>query len=59
MGLRGKEKNDYTSKLLLQKFKEFNINISFCFGGRILNGELLEVYKIITGFVDNKANFKN
>jgi phosphoribosylglycinamide formyltransferase-1 len=45
MGLRGKEKNDYTSKLLLQKFKEFNINISFCFGGRILNGELLEVYK--------------
>ena len=44
-GLKGNEKNIYTSNLLLEKFKEFNINFSFCFGGRILKGELLELYK--------------
>jgi len=44
-GLEGNEKNIYTSNLLLEKFKEFNIDFSFCFGGRILKGELLEHYK--------------
>ncbi len=44
-GLEGDEKNIYTSNLLLEKFKEFNIDFSFCFGGRILKGELLELYK--------------
>ncbi len=44
-GLEGKEKNNYTSDLLLEKFNEFNIDFSFCFGGRILKGELLETYK--------------
>lgn len=44
-GLEGNEKNIYTSNLLLEKFNEFNIDFSFCFGGRILKGELLEHYK--------------
>lgn len=44
-GLKGNEKNIYTSNLLLEKFKEFNIDFSFCFGSRILKGEILEVYK--------------
>jgi phosphoribosylglycinamide formyltransferase-1 len=44
-GLEGNDKNIYTSNLLLEKFKEFNIDFSFCFGGRILKGELLEHYK--------------
>ena len=44
-GLKGNEKNIYTSNLLLEKFKEFEIDFSFCFGGRILKGELLEQYK--------------
>ena len=44
-GLKGNEKNSYTSDLLLEKFKEFEIDFSFCFGGRILKGELLEAYK--------------
>lgn len=44
-GLKGNEKNIYTSNLLLEKFREFKIDYSFCFGGRILKGELLEQYK--------------
>lgn len=44
-GLKGNEKNIYTSNLLLEKFKAFDIDFSFCFGGRILKGELLEAYK--------------
>jgi phosphoribosylglycinamide formyltransferase-1 len=44
-GLKGNMKNIYTSNLLLNKFKEFKIDFSFCFGGRILKGELLEKYK--------------
>jgi phosphoribosylglycinamide formyltransferase-1 len=44
-GLKGSMKNIYTSNFLLEKFKEFKINFSFCFGGRILKGELLEQYK--------------
>lgn len=44
-GLKGNEKNIYTSNLLLEKFKEFEIDFSYCFGGRILKGELLEQYK--------------
>jgi phosphoribosylglycinamide formyltransferase 1 len=44
-GLKGMDKNIYTSNLIFEKFKEFNINFSFCFGGRILKGELLEQYK--------------
>ncbi len=44
-GLKGNEKNICTSDLLLEKFREFKIDYSFCFGGRILKGELLEQYK--------------
>jgi phosphoribosylglycinamide formyltransferase-1 len=44
-GLNGNEKNIYTSNLLLEKFKEFEIDFSFCFGGRILKGALLDVFK--------------
>lgn len=44
-GLKGNMKNIYTSNFLLEKFNEFTINFSFCFGGRILKGELLEQYK--------------
>ncbi len=43
--LNGSERNSYTSDLLLKKFEEFNIDFSFCFGGRILKGELLSIYK--------------
>jgi phosphoribosylglycinamide formyltransferase-1 len=45
LGLKEKEKNNYLSNLLLQKFKEYNINYCFCFGGRILKGDLLTTYK--------------
>lgn len=44
-GLKGANKNIYTSNLLLKKFSEYDINYSFCFGGRILQGELLNKYK--------------
>jgi phosphoribosylglycinamide formyltransferase-1 len=43
--LKGDMKNIYTSNLLFEKFNEFNIDFSFCFGGRILKGELLNRYK--------------
>lgn len=45
LGLMANEKNVYISKLLLEKFKEYNINYCFCFGGRILKGDLLNAYK--------------
>ncbi len=44
-GLKGKDKNTYISNLLLQKFNENKIDYSFCFGSRILTGELLNVYR--------------
>ena len=44
-GLKGKDKNRYISDLLLQKFDEYKIDYSFCFGSRILTGELLNAYK--------------
>ena len=44
-GLKGNQKNIYISSLLLEKFKEFEIDFSFCFGSRILKGELLSIYK--------------
>lgn len=43
--LKGNEKNNFISYLLLQKFQEYQIDYAFCFGGRILKGELLSVYK--------------
>jgi len=43
--LKGQSKNIYLSELLLKKFKEKNIDYSFCFGGKILCGQLLTVYK--------------
>lgn len=45
LGLVGDEKNIYISKLLLEKFKKHNIDYCFCFGCRILKGELLDTYK--------------
>jgi phosphoribosylglycinamide formyltransferase-1 len=42
--LIGNKRNIYISDLLLSKFKEFKIDYSFCFGGKILNGKLLELY---------------
>ena len=43
--LVGIKKNNYISSLLYNKFRQYEIDYSFCFGGRILNGKLLEVYK--------------
>ncbi len=45
IGLKGDEKNKYISGLLLQKFNSWAIDYAFCFGGRILKGELLQQYK--------------
>lgn len=44
LGLAGKEKNNYVSKLLLEKLLEHKIDYTFCFGGRILEGELLKTF---------------
>ncbi len=44
-GLIGSQGNIYTSDLLLEKFTEFKIDFSFCFGGRLLKGELLDSFK--------------
>lgn len=41
----GNKRNIYISKMLLSKFQEFKIDYSFCFGGRILTGKVLEFYK--------------
>lgn len=43
--LIGKEKNKYLSNILLEKFNEYKIDYVFCFGGKILEGELLKKYK--------------
>ena len=43
--IKGAEKNIYLSNLLLTKFKEFTIDYCFCFGKRILKGELLMLFK--------------
>lgn len=43
--ITGNKRNIYVSDMLLSKFKEFKIDYSFCFGGRILTGKVLEFYK--------------
>lgn len=43
--LKGGHKSEYISTLLLEKMKQCNISYCFCFGSRILKGELLEVYE--------------
>ncbi|MCF8429447.1 MAG: hypothetical protein K9G64_04880 [Bacteroidia bacterium] len=43
-GLEGREKNIYISNLLLQKLLEHKIDYAFCFGARILGGELLNKF---------------
>lgn len=43
--LKGNGKNIFISNLLLQKFQEYQIDYAFCFGGRILKGDLLSLYK--------------
>ena len=45
LGLKGNDRNLYTSNLLLNKFKDISIDFSFCFGGKILKGELLTSYR--------------
>ena len=40
-----RDKNIYISNLLFEKFKAFDIDYCFCFGGRILKGELVRAYK--------------
>lgn len=43
--LKGEQKNEYLSDVLLNKFIEKKIDYCFCFGGRILKGDLLNVYR--------------
>ncbi|HCM82161.1 MAG: Phosphoribosylglycinamide formyltransferase [Microgenomates group bacterium GW2011_GWC1_43_11] len=45
LGLISDQKNIFISNLLLEKFNEYDIDYCFCFGGRILKGNLLRVYK--------------
>jgi len=43
--LKGKDRNDYLSKILLEKLLELNIDFTFCFGSKLLQGDLLKTYK--------------
>lgn len=45
LGLIANERNKYISKLLFEKFNKFNIDYCFCFGRKILSGDLLIKYK--------------
>jgi phosphoribosylglycinamide formyltransferase-1 len=45
LSLNGNEKNRYLSNLLLKKFTDLKIDYAFCFGGRLLQGDLLNKYK--------------
>lgn len=43
--LTGTQKNSYISDFLLEKFQQFDIHHAFCFGSRLLKGNLLEEYR--------------
>lgn len=43
--LKGKEKNEFISKFLLNNLTRYKIDYVFCFGNRILIGNLLSEYK--------------
>jgi phosphoribosylglycinamide formyltransferase-1 len=45
LGLKEKERNKYLSDILLEKLNEHCIDYCFCFGRRILLGELLNQFK--------------
>ena len=45
LGLVSNEKNSHISKMLLEEFRECEIDYCFCFGSIILKGDLLSVYK--------------
>lgn len=45
LGLKAKEKNKYLSDLLLKKLKKFRVDYCFCFGRKLLIGDLLNQYK--------------
>ena len=44
-GISRLNRNSYVSDVLLKKLQEHAIDYVFCFGGKILNGRLLHVYK--------------
>jgi phosphoribosylglycinamide formyltransferase-1 len=45
IGMKGDEKNIFISNFILQKFSENKIDYAFCFGSKLLKGELLNKYE--------------